>query len=104
MNYILFKAHFSADKSIILEDREFMPLVKAAKHFVRRYFKDRKCTFTITSHLIKDGKEIDNEKIGPQQMCKFAYYPNGYFLFPGYERTKFMIFPEQLMYPRKSEL
>lgn len=94
MDYILFKAHFSADPAASLEDREFMPLVKAAKRFVRRHFGGRKCTFTITSHLMKDDKEINNEKIGPLQMCKFAYYPNGYFLFPGYERTKFMIFPD----------
>ena len=46
------------------------------------------------AEIIKNDKEIYYEKIGPQQMCKFAYYPNGYLIFPGYERTKFMIFPD----------
>ena len=91
MGYLLFKAHFSADPAASLEDREFMPLVKAAKRYVRRHFGDRKCTFTITSHLIKDGEEMFDQD--PFEMCKFAYYPNGYFMFPGYERIKFMMFP-----------
>lgn len=94
MRYILFKAHFSADPEASLADREFMPLVKAAKRFVRRHFRDRKCTFTITSHLMDDDKEVSNKNIVFQEMCKFAYYPNGYLMFPGYEHTKFMIFPD----------
>ena len=96
MIYILFKAYFSADPAASLEDREFLPLVKAAKRFVRCHFGDRKCTFTITAHTMDSDKEMDTsiKDTEYQKVCKFAYYPNGYFQFPGYERFKFMLFPD----------
>ena len=40
-----------------------------------------------------DDKKISGVGDTDFEMCKFAYYPNGYFMFPGYERTKFMMFP-----------
>ena len=87
--YILFQATFSADPSVTLEDREYLPLIHRAKQYIRNYLANEKSSFTITASICSNPPT----QTPSWKMSTFVYYPEGNPAAVNF-RQRFFIVPE----------